>query len=121
MHGGRIEARSDGLGKGSVFIVHLPVVINADEPPKSECNAGESAKSSLRILIVDDNKDSADSLSMLLRLMGNITHIAYDGEQAIAAAALEEPDVILLDIGLPRLNGYEACRRIRESPVASRS
>ena len=70
-------------------------------------------KSTLRILIVDDNRDSADSLAMMLKVMGNETYTAYDGEEAVAAADKFRPEVILLDIGLPRLNGYEACRRIR--------
>jgi CheY-like chemotaxis protein len=73
-------------------------------------------KSNLRILIVDDNRESADSLGMMLRLMGNNTRTAYDGEEAVAAATAFRPDVILLDIGLPKLNGYEACRRIRDQP-----
>ena len=69
-----------------------------------------------RILIVDDNHDSADSLAMLLQLMGNEVRTAYDGEEAVRAAAGSRPDVVLLDIGMPKLNGYDACRRIREQP-----
>jgi CheY-like chemotaxis protein len=67
-------------------------------------------------LIVDDNRDSADSLSMMLKIMGNTTYTAYDGEEAVRAAAACRPDVMLLDIGLPKLDGYEACRRIRAQP-----
>jgi PAS domain S-box-containing protein len=115
MHGGRVEARSEGVGKGAEFVVRLPVVVGAlgpqapgekDEPP--------ALKSSLRILIVDDNRDGADSLALLLRIMGNETRTACDGEQGVAGAGEFRPDVVLLDIGLPKLNGYEACRRIRE-------
>ena len=73
-------------------------------------------KSSLRILIVDDNRDGADSLGMMLRIMGNDTRTAYDGQEAVDVAEAFRPDVVLLDIGLPKLNGYEACRRIREQP-----
>jgi CheY-like chemotaxis protein len=69
-----------------------------------------------RILVVDDNEDSAGTLSMLLKLMGNEVHEAHDGLAAVEAATTFQPDVILLDIGLPKLNGYEACRRIREQP-----
>ena len=69
-----------------------------------------------RILVVDDNRDSAESLAMLLKLTGNETHIAHDGLEAVEAAARFRPDVILLDIGLPKMNGYEAARRIREQP-----
>jgi CheY-like chemotaxis protein len=73
-------------------------------------------KSSLRILIVDDNRDRVDSLSEMLRLLGHDTRTAYDGEQGVTVAAEFRPDVVLLDIGLPKLNGYEACRRIRGQP-----
>jgi CheY-like chemotaxis protein/anti-sigma regulatory factor (Ser/Thr protein kinase) len=115
MHGGSIEARSDGPGRGSEFVVRLPVVVEASGPQVSD-QPGETAvpKSSLRILIVDDNRDGADSLSMMLRIMGNDPRTAYDGEEGVAVARDFRPEVVLLDIGLPRLDGYEACRRIRE-------
>jgi CheY-like chemotaxis protein/two-component sensor histidine kinase len=117
MHGGSVAARSEGSGKGSEFVVRLPVIVEASSAsvPAKE---GESAapKSSLRILIVDDNRDGADSLGMMLRLMGNDIRTAYDGEEAVAASEEFRPDVVLLDIGLPKLNGYEACRRIRQQP-----
>jgi CheY-like chemotaxis protein len=117
MHGGRIEARSEGPGQGAEFVVRLPLVVAATGP-QSAGGAEEPAppKSSLRILIVDDNRDAADSLGMLLRLMGNDTRTAYDGQQGVDVAEEFRPDVILLDIGLPKLDGYEACRRIREQP-----
>jgi CheY-like chemotaxis protein len=69
-----------------------------------------------RILVADDNVDCASSLAMMLRLMGNDVRTAHDGLEAVAAAAAYRPDLILLDIGMPKLNGYEACRRIREQP-----
>jgi CheY-like chemotaxis protein len=69
-----------------------------------------------RILVVDDNQDAAASLALLLNIAGNETHTAHDGLQAIEAAARFRPDMIILDIGLPKMNGYEACRRIREQP-----
>jgi PAS domain S-box-containing protein len=115
MHGGRIEARSEGPGRGAEFVVRLPAAPGAPGPQDAS-GAGEPAapKSSLRILIVDDNRDAADSLVMLLRLMGNDTRTAYDGQQGVDVAGEFRPEVVLLDIGLPKLNGYEACRRIRE-------
>jgi PAS domain S-box-containing protein len=117
MHGGRIEARSEGPGKGSEFIVRLPVVVETSQPQASSTNEERSAvQSSLRILVVDDNRDGADSLSMMLQMMGNDTRTAYDGEEAVAAIVEFRPDVVLLDIGLPKLTGYEACRRIRAQP-----
>jgi CheY-like chemotaxis protein len=69
-----------------------------------------------RILVVDDNRDSASTLAILLRLMGNVTHTANDGLEAVEAVTEFRPDVVLLDIGLPKLDGYEACRRIRQQP-----
>ena len=117
MHGGRIEARSEGLGKGAEFVVRLPVVVGASEPQApAERDEPPAPKSSLRILIVDDNRDGADSLAMLLQIMGNDTRTAHDGQEAVDVAEEFRPDVMLLDIGLPKLNGYEACRRIREQP-----
>jgi PAS domain S-box-containing protein len=117
MHGGTIEARSEGPGKGSEFVVRLPVVVAAARPRSGSGTAQPAApKSSLRILVVDDNRDSAYSLTKLLRLMGNDTRTAYDGQEGVAVAEEFRPDVMLLDIGLPKLNGYEACRRIREQP-----
>ncbi|QJX01189.1 Chemotaxis protein methyltransferase CheR [Frigoriglobus tundricola] len=113
MHGGRIEAGSDGPGKGSEFIVRLPVVVEATRPQPPASDGGIAPKTSLRILVVDDNRDGADSLADMLGLMGGDTRTAYDGEVAVTAAVEFRPDVIVLDIGLPKLNGYEACRRIR--------
>lgn len=115
MHGGGIEVKSAGPDQGSEFIVRLPIVV---EEPNLQAADGKAEptdiKSSLRILVVDDNKDGADSLAMMLKMMGNETHTAYDGQEGVKVSEQERPDVILFDIGLPNLNGYEACRRIRE-------
>jgi CheY-like chemotaxis protein len=116
MHDGSVEARSEGPGTGSTFTVRLPVLIEASRPHARAEREEAAPKSNLRILIVDDNRDSADSLVMLLRLLGNDTRTAYDGQQGLDLAEEFRPDVVLLDIGLPKLNGYEACRRIREQP-----
>jgi len=78
--------------------------------------SGDSTAITRRILVVDDNQDSATSLAELLELIGHKTHIAYDGLEAVTAAATFLPEVVLLDIGLPKLNGYDACRKIREQP-----
>jgi signal transduction histidine kinase/CheY-like chemotaxis protein len=114
LHGGSIEARSEGIGQGSEFVVRLPAAIDrvATEPEKLDDEVKPSSKR--RILVVDDNRDSANSLAMLLERTGNDTFAAYDGEEAVETAASLRPDVILLDIGLPRLNGFDACRRIRQ-------
>ena len=118
LHGGFVEAKSDGMGMGSEFKVLLPI-INDPPPPKQNALAKNLAdcNSALRILIVDDNRDSATSLAMLLKKMGNDTRSAYDGQEAIQIANEFQPEVILLDIGLPKLNGYEVCRRIRKEPA----
>jgi CheY-like chemotaxis protein len=114
MHGGTVEARSDGLGLGSEFVVRLPLAAGA---PEARPPAGAPAPPvSRRVLIVDDNEDGAESLAMLLELGGHVTRKAYDGVEAIEAAERWRPDAVLLDIGLPKVNGYEACRRIREHP-----
>jgi PAS domain S-box-containing protein len=116
MHGGSIAAKSDGPNKGSEFVVRLPVVVETSIAEQENARTDGDSRSSLRILVVDDNRDGADSLSMMLEMMGNETRTAYDGEEAVAAAADFRPHVILLDIGLPKLTGYEACRQIREHP-----
>jgi CheY-like chemotaxis protein len=117
MHGGTVEARSGGPGRGSEFTVRLPVLAD-DAAGRQAPTTGDGPAATLkrRILIVDDNHDSAMSLGMMLTLMGNDTRTAHDGLAAVEAAGEFRPDIILLDIGLPKLNGYEACRRIREQP-----
>jgi CheY-like chemotaxis protein len=116
LHGGRVEARSDGIGKGSEFNVHLPVMdlpVKHEPPQPAEDNKVVSGRKR-RILIVDDNRDTADSLAMMLQMMGNETHTAYDGLEAVQAAALFRPEIVLLDIGLPKMNGYQAAWHIRQ-------
>jgi PAS domain S-box-containing protein len=117
LHGGSITAHSEGAGRGSEFIIRLPHIVEAGTTqPVKNVPQEKRPTSRCRILVVDDNRDSADSLAMLLQITGNDSHTAHDGEQAVARAAELRPDVILLDIGMPKLNGYEACRRIREQP-----
>ena len=116
MHGGTVEAHSEGPGKGSEFVVRLPALMSdAVTSGTTAMDSGPAAVSTKRrILIVDDNQDSAMSLGMMLKLLGNETRTAHDGLAAVETAEQFRPDIILLDIGLPKLNGYEACRRIRE-------
>jgi PAS domain S-box-containing protein len=115
MHGGTIEARSAGLGKGSEFTVRLPVVAAAVAAAPEPGEAGKKAGGKkCRILVVDDFRDAADSLAMVLTMCGHETRTAYDGLEAVQTAAIFQPHVVLLDIGLPKMNGYEAARRIRD-------
>jgi CheY-like chemotaxis protein len=116
MHGGQIGARSEGLGKGSEFWVWLPALIN----PSAALAPHEATESPLRtvtncrIMVVDDNQDAAESLAMLLRQRGNEVAVALDGFQALAQIGDFKPDAVLLDIGLPGMNGHEVCRTIRD-------
>lgn len=115
MHGGSVEARSGGLGTGSEFVVRLPIVVEQTYPRRvSEDGNKAKSISALRVLVVDDNRDAAETLAMLLKIMGNNVQLAHDGEEAVAAAVEFRPHVVLCDIGLPKLNGYEACRQIKK-------
>jgi PAS domain S-box-containing protein len=114
MHGGTIEAHSDGPGRGTEMIVRLPLSVEQPADPERPSPAGGEAARACRILVVDDNEDSAESLSTLLAMRGHTTATAHDGPEAIEAAERFRPELVLLDIGLPRMNGLEVCRRIRE-------
>ncbi len=114
MHGGTVSAASEGQGKGSTFTVTLPVL--ADQKQNASTTTGNGRASSgpkRRILVVDDNRDGADSLAMMLRLTGNEVRTANDGVAAVAKAEAFQPEMILMDVGMPRLNGLDATRRIR--------
>jgi two-component sensor histidine kinase len=113
MHGGTVDVTSAGIGQGSEFIVRLPILMEetASVPRHAMTREPALTAKGLRILIVDDNRDAAGMLAMLLQFSGHETHMAHDGVEAVAATAKLQPDVILLDIGLPRLNGYEAARK----------
>jgi PAS domain S-box-containing protein len=116
MHGGSVSVTSDGLGKGSEFTVRLPIIIEGVKTPKRPERTTAPLPMGLRVLVVDDNRDSAWSLAMLLKIGGNETAVAFDGMEAVEVAQQFAPDLVLLDIGLPKLNGYEAARQIRELP-----
>ena len=116
MHGGRVEVSST-LGKGSQFVVRLPLVpaaaANTPTPPKAANPTGPS----LRMLVVDDNVDETESLAMLMRELGHDVRTAHDGPTALEAALDHRPHVVLLDIGLPGLDGYEVAKRMRQQPI----
>ena len=115
MHGGTLTGQSEGLGHGSQFVVRLPALAEAparEEPREQQKDAVQAP--ARRILVADDNRDSADSFARLFRLTGHEVETAYGGPEAVEAAERFRPEVIFLDIGMPRLNGYEVCRQIRE-------
>lgn len=119
LHGGTVEASSKGCGYGSEFVIRLPVLEACDSTTVSAMQPLDSATTNgRRILVVDDNQDGAHSLAMVLQLQGNEVCTVYDGPEAVQVAAEFHPDVVLLDIGLPTLNGYETARRIRAHPEA---
>ena len=115
LHGGSVEVQSAGLGQGSEFTLRLPRERSHEFALKTSAPVSSAPTRSLRILVVDDNHDSADSLAVVLRLTGHQVQVAYDGVAGVVAAERFAPDVILLDVGMPKLNGYDAARRIRET------
>ena len=119
MHGGTLQAFSDGPGRGSEFVVRLAALpcAPAADVPRNEVRERPEEAGGLRILVVDDNRDSANSLALLLEDLGHTVRTAHDGEAALAAAHAFGPDAVVLDIGLPRLDGYEVARRLRAAPA----
>jgi CheY-like chemotaxis protein len=118
MHGGRVEARSDGTGRGSEFTVTLPTL--PDElaaPAERDAPARSAGAGGIRVLIVEDNVDMADSLAHLVTHWGHQVEVAYDAASALDAAARLRPEVILSDLGLPGMDGYELARRLRAEPA----
>ncbi len=119
LHGGTVEARSDGPGQGSEFAVRLPACA---EPTVRDGHEGDdeaadpTARASCRVLVVDDNVDAADSLGMLLRLSGQQVRVAYDGPTALALAPEFQPEVVILDLGMPSMDGFAVARRLRSQP-----
>jgi CheY-like chemotaxis protein len=114
MHGGDVTADSDGPGTGSVFVVRLPLagvlLSNATQPASGMKPGGQQS----RVLVVDDNVDTAKGLARLLKRLGHEVDVAYDGPSAIALARLHTPDIILLDLGLPGMDGYQVAAELRQ-------
>ena len=120
LHGGSIEAHSEGTGRGSEFSVHLPLPHDAAGTGHDATDdATPAPRHGRRVLIADDNQDAADSLGMILGLAGHDVRVAHGGRQALQLAAEFHPDVVLLDIGMPDLNGYETARALRATPSGS--
>jgi CheY-like chemotaxis protein len=115
MHGGTVQAFSGGEGRGSEFVVRLPVVNMRQAEPRAPADVEPAVSLARRkVLVVDDNEDSAKSLSLMLELLGHEIRTAHDGLEALDIGETFRPDVVLLDLGMPRLNGYAAAGRIRE-------
>jgi PAS domain S-box-containing protein len=118
-HDGRIEVSSEGLGHGTEFILRIPALLVRPKSVSHPLQSSESARepvASRRVLVVDDNQDAAEMMRMLIDFAGHEVRLAHDGLAAVEIAAVFQPHVILLDIGLPIINGYEAAARIRKLP-----
>lgn len=122
MHGGSILGRSEGLGRGSSFEVRLPLLTTRrPTPPSDPSEAAPAARQDARhVLVVDDLQDAADSLAEALRAEGHAVDVAYDGEQALRLCESMRPEVVLLDLGMPNMDGFEVCRRLRATDWGSR-
>lgn len=118
LHGGRVEARSAGLGQGAEFVVYLPCIKEASEAEPRRLFVPEKVRNGggLRVLVVEDNVDAAESLMMLLEVFGNQARVARDGPTALEMACADVPDLMLVDIGLPGMDGYEVARRVQKTP-----
>jgi signal transduction histidine kinase/ActR/RegA family two-component response regulator len=121
LHGGRIEAHSDGPGRGAAFVVHLPVLPTLGRPPTPQCTRLCAAATRARVLLVEDDLDVAEGMTMLLQLLGHEVRAVHDGIAALDEAGRTLPDVVLIDIGLPKLNGYEVAGRMRLVPGMHRA
>jgi CheY-like chemotaxis protein len=116
LHGGSVEATSPGLGHGSEFIVRLPIDPSANPGRETTIGSERAQAPALRILLADDNRDAADSLAVLLRLSGHEVRVVYGGRDALSVAEDFQPDVAVLDIGMPDLTGYEVASALRRQP-----
>lgn len=118
LHGGSVIVNSPGIGHGSEFVVRLPI-LSKDSTPEDKPSAGKQMTTSppRRVLVVDDNVDAAESTAMLLRFLGHIVEVAYDGETALSRIGDFQPEIVLLDIGLPGMSGYEVAKKLRANPV----
>ena len=118
MHEGTVDVHSEGQDQGSTFTVRMPIAgpQQGEHPLTTNEEKSTAAENRQRVLVVDDNKDSAQTLALMLKIMGNEVRTAHDGLEAIEKAQEYLPNVILLDLGMPKLNGYDVCRRIREQP-----
>jgi signal transduction histidine kinase/ActR/RegA family two-component response regulator len=122
MHGGTIEALSEGEGTGTEFVLRFPALSHAESAPHARSGQAQTDGRTPRcVLVVEDNRDAADALAAYLRANGHEVHVAYDGRAGMRAALREQPDVVICDIGLPELDGYELAKSLRAEPDLSRT
>jgi CheY-like chemotaxis protein len=119
-HGGTVEARSEGLGKGSEFVVRLPLLDTMTHSETALDDPVEREPQEMSIVVADDNHESADSMALFLEMRGHDVRTVYDGRACLDALAERRPDVVLLDLGMPTLDGFETCQRIRAMPGGDR-
>jgi two-component system CheB/CheR fusion protein len=117
LHGGRVEAHSEGLGRGAEFVVRLPAALAMRDDAVQTTATDGPRRTCARVLLVEDNPDTAEGMRMLLDLLGHRVRAAQDGPSALEAARAIVPDVMLVDIGLPGMDGYEVARRVRADPA----
>jgi CheY-like chemotaxis protein len=118
-HGGSMDAHSEGLGHGTEFVIRLPISDDAPTAVPTERQSADAAHASTakrRVVIVDDNQDAAETLATLLQMHGHTVQVFYDAAEGLEAAERMRPEVVLLDIAMPKIDGYELCSRIRAQP-----
>lgn len=115
-HGGSVRASSDGPGTGAEFVLELPLIDQLDAAASKVAPDSRAAPASRRILLIEDNRDSAESLRMYLELFGHKVIVAHSGPEGLSAAVANRPDVVVCDIGLPGMDGIEVCRALRATP-----
>jgi CheY-like chemotaxis protein len=120
LQGGRIEAHSEGIGKGAEFVVRLPIRPATPEEARQTLRGEPAHQVRARVLLVEDSPDTAESLMMLLEVLGHQVRVTHDGRSALDVAQASVPDVMMVDIGLPGMDGYEVARRIRQHPDLKR-
>lgn len=121
LHGGRLTASSDGAGRGATFTVTLPTLpVTTESRDRADPQPAAKRRLTRRVVVVDDSIDAADTTATLLESAGCAVRVVYSGEEALKHVEAFRPEIVLLDLGMPGVNGLDVCRRIRSSPLAAR-